>query len=639
MFTAKSVTIEHFKSIDQLEIPFKTLGGKKCLMFVGLNEAGKSNILDAISGKNLRQDYLISDCMNKKYKNNQYIKARVIFDINEDLFKKKLKETFPNMPKSLLELIKPKSAYTGYEVEDGQKQIVGWIEIHNIEDLASYYASNDGQIILTKEFEDQEALRVLQTKSDVKSTAKSPTDKELEDDEDGDEEEEEVADEDDEVEESNENERGWEPLTFDKLEDIINGKIEPNIDIVKWAYSDTAIFDKGVNLEEYLKDTSISWPLRNMLGSFCKRENDSQNSLIKRILTDEEEKSEFETKFADFLNQEFRSIWKDHEVNIKPFFDGSILKIQIEDSDARHKYFSMRKRSDGFKRFMAIMISFSFLSHVQLLSGKIIVIDEPEVHLHPSGIRYLRDELLKISENNIVLLATHSPFMIDSSTIERHYIVEKKNGDTTISNITSATVADDEVLARAFGLNIFQEILPERSIIVEGDDDKLIIQALLKGTAALNYHVISADGASKVKQLSNILEKNRLTGIFDADNEGKNAKRAFGRKTAMRDAYTLSDIINGLPKDATIEDLYPVEYVNSFLNSTLDEKVSIARDIPVLDQLCQQSDKAKSDKEYRNKIKKMMAESLVKDHWPKDMKKEAERLYQLQTWLNNHLTQ
>ena len=602
MFTAKSVTIEHFKSIDQLEIPFKALSGKRCLMFVGLNEAGKSNILDAISGKNLKQEYLISDCMNKKYKNNQYIKVKIHFDINEDLLKKKLKDTFPNMPNSLFGLIKPKSAYAGYEVEDGEKQIVGWIEIHNIEDLSSYCALNDSQIMLIKELEAQDALRDLQTKSDAKNTPKMLVTAKLANDEESDEEE--VVGEDDEIDEDIENDGTWETLTFDKLEDIINGKMEPDIDVIKWTYSDAAIFDKGVNLEEFLKDTSISWPLKNMLGSFCKKENDSQNALIKRILIDEEEKSEFETKFADFLNQEFRSIWKDHEVNIKPFFDGSILKIQIEDSDARHKYFSMRKRSDGFKRFMAIMISFSFLSHVKLLSGKIIVIDEPEVHLHPSGIRYLRDELLKISENNIVLLATHSPFMIDSNTIERHYIVEKKNGDTTISNITSATVTDDEVLARAFGLNIFQEILPEHSIIVEGDDDKLIIQALLKGTAALNYHVISADGASKVKLLSNILEKNKLTGVFDADSEGKNAKKAFGKKTAARDAYTLSDIIDGLPKDATIEDLYPVEYVNNFLNTTLDKKVFIAPDIPVLDQLCQQSDKVKSDKEYRNKLKK-----------------------------------
>jgi predicted ATP-dependent endonuclease of OLD family len=40
--------------------------------------------------------------------------------------------------------------------------------------------------------------------------------------------------------------------------------------------------------------------------------------------------------------------------------------------------------------------------------NKVILLDEPETHLHPSGQKYLRNELLKISENNLVIYATHS---------------------------------------------------------------------------------------------------------------------------------------------------------------------------------------------------------------------------------------
>lgn len=372
-----------------------------------------------------------------------------------------------------------------------------------------------------------------------------------------------------------------------------------------------------------------------MLGSYCKKENESTAALIKRILNDEEEKSEFQSKFEEFLNKEFRSIWKDHDINIRLSFDGANLKIQIADSDTVHKVFKMGKRSDGFKRFMAIMTSFSFLSRVELLSGKVIVIDEPEIHLHPSGIRCLRDELLNIARNNILLLATHSPFMIDTDALERHYIVEKKTGDTTISHINSSTIADDEVLSRAFGIDVFSEMLPEKSIIVEGKEDKIIINKLLSDFNGLSYNIFSADGASKARVLSNILEKNKLTFIFDADNEGIKEKKNL--KTAKKDAYILSDIVKDIPQSATIEDLYPLGYVNDFVKKNVDKNIDIKADVAMLVQLCQQSTIAKDDKEYRNKIKKQMAEQLIGKNWPSNLKVEGERLYTLQSWLKNHL--
>ena len=48
MIITKAI-IENFKSIDILEIPFDKIGDSYTKIFVGVNESGKSNILEALS--------------------------------------------------------------------------------------------------------------------------------------------------------------------------------------------------------------------------------------------------------------------------------------------------------------------------------------------------------------------------------------------------------------------------------------------------------------------------------------------------------------------------------------------------------------------------------------------------------------
>ena len=45
----KKVVIDNFKSIDHIELDFDKVGNSYTKIFVGLNESGKSNILEALS--------------------------------------------------------------------------------------------------------------------------------------------------------------------------------------------------------------------------------------------------------------------------------------------------------------------------------------------------------------------------------------------------------------------------------------------------------------------------------------------------------------------------------------------------------------------------------------------------------------
>jgi len=118
-----------------------------------------------------------------------------------------------------------------------------------------------------------------------------------------------------------------------------------------------------------------------------------------------------------------------------------------------------------------------------LLNNALILIDEPSISLHPTGERFLRDELIKISEKNFVIYSTHSIFMIDGENIGRHLKIEKRKEITTISEINESNIMDEEVVYNALGYSIFEN-LKKRNIIFEGWRDKKLFQVAMSKVPA-----------------------------------------------------------------------------------------------------------------------------------------------------------
>ena len=70
------------------------------------------------------------------------------------------------------------------------------------------------------------------------------------------------------------------------------------------------------------------------------------------------------------------------------------------------------------------------------LSNILLLLDEPETHLHPQAQRYLTNELIEITkrsdENNVIYFATHSNHMIDKEHVERCYKFSKQYEATEV---------------------------------------------------------------------------------------------------------------------------------------------------------------------------------------------------------------
>ena len=198
-----------------------------------------------------------------------------------------------------------------------------------------------------------------------------------------------------------------------------------------------------------------------------------------------------------------------------------------------------------------------------------ILIDEPETHLHPSGIRDLGKELLKVGEENYVFLATHSPFIIDKSHKERHYIVKKNNkAITEIVRIKeSDNIIDDEVLNMAFGINVFKDLMNPHRVLVEGASDKVILQKAFAMLGRKDIGITNGHG-SNIDTLASKMNVDSISVlvIVDDDNDGKKYKEnilKIGGVFSDQNVFTIRDLDGSIDSKSTIEDVLGIDYIKS----------------------------------------------------------------------------
>ena len=157
------------------------------------------------------------------------------------------------------------------------------------------------------------------------------------------------------------------------------------------------------------------------------------------------------------------------------------------------------------------------------------MIDETEIHLHPSGVRWMLKELIEIGKHNYLFISTYSNFMLDKNTRERHYLLTKnKAGLTEAHHITNnEDINDDEILQSAFGINVITDFLTPHTLLVEGATDKKLLQKALKQVKSDNDVLIANGTGANIVAASSYMLLNSVTPmvIIDDDKDGKEYKK------------------------------------------------------------------------------------------------------------------
>lgn len=550
----KKVNIENFKSISKIEIPFDKVGDSFTKIFVSINESGKSNILEALSFFDVPDDKVSFDlfCNQKMEDSNSCdIYFYLGFDEGEsDALQKTVNKcisTECNIEFSISNIIK--NVFLSKDFSSFDFEYSYDILLHN----SNMYIKSDKEIISIVDESHKTDDYVLL------------------------------------------NENNFDDYFYD----IVSNFLKENEPVVSvWKPSKEYLL-YNANLITFRDKPNSNKPLYNIFKLSGYKD---KNAIIEAIdkVTNARNRSQLVSKLNDSLNEYIGKVWKNSiDLIIEITETGSFsLLIKDKGDENRHDRFSITERSQGAKQFLSLILSLSIETTNHERKNELILIDEPEVHLHPSGIRDLSQELLKIGKNNYVFLATHSPFMIDKKHKERHFIVKKNSrAITELTRIKeSDNLIDDEVLNEAFGINVYQDLLNPHSVLVEGASDKIILQKAFKLLEREDIGITNGHGSN----IDTLASKMNFDGISvlvvtDDDKDGRKYKEnilkiggAFNNDTV----FTIRDLEGGIINQGTIEDALGVKYVESqfvkYYKSTFNEEltgITLLEDKPVIMQI------------------------------------------------------
>lgn len=533
------VEIINFRSIDRLILDFPY----SCQVLIGINESGKSNVLRALQLLDPQIPIVPADLRMERKVDPQVSEGHVRFEFTLDA------EQTQMVQLSIRELVEPSSrdqvfATVGDQsltvsdfcaatcrglhkvvLPSGTRSFTYWELPKDKYKISDGWARNTTDAVQQIDGGPEDAPFVVPPNGFVRLGGKARPD-------------------------------AFSAVTPDDLNKEIGSRvvnaIKDNLPkCVFWRYSDQYLLPSSVNIAAFVADPSTCMPLRSMfeladygLGdigtSITNAKNHSQHRYIQLL-----------RKVETAATNQIREVWKDHKnVRIELQPNGDLLvPIVIDDSVP----LDMASRSDGFKRFVSFLLQVSAKVRSKELNNVLILVDEPEMGLHPGGARSLMKELVKIGTTNKVVYSTHSIFMVDRDVVNRHLIVQKKNEVTQVKRAEKSQIQDEEVLYAAVGYSIFETLKP-RNVIFEGWRDKEIFRivsaAMSKSDKGLKEKLAEigmtyAEGVKDIKHVAGFLElaARPCLIVSDADTPALEKRKTYCNIGAWGKWVTLKDVV------------------------------------------------------------------------------------------------
>jgi len=302
---------------------------------------------------------------------------------------------------------------------------------------------------------------------------------------------------------------------------------------------------------------------------------------------------------SSYLSKQFRDLWTQKEVDFDIEIDGTTLNIFAEDK-AVGMPVRLNRRSSGFRWHVSFAWKFTHASRGQY-KGCILLLEEPGIHLHYSGQRDLLEVFQRLSESNTILYTTHLASMVDAAYPERVRIVETSANHATVKKgVVSSQRAPMAVIELSLGLTGDMSGLlgTRQTLIVEGGDDALILHKLsgiLRGEGKVHLsdriYLWPARGASKTPMYAAFaVGQGWDSGVLlDTDAEGHAAKgkieeltlKGLADEQRSRFRVLMLGKAAGIKKtDAAIEDLFDDQFYIECVNTAFGIAVK-PEDLPV----------------------------------------------------------
>lgn len=321
------------------------------------------------------------------------------------------------------------------------------------------------------------------------------------------------------------------------------------------------------------------------------------SDILGTIVEESEEYIQFKEQFSRLFDndesevrQKLNELGTEVEVYLKKQFpDGTSVKFMVnqpEFSDLLKSFdttvddgieTNAEDKGDGMQRAIMLSIIQAFADYRKRKSGGgtfLFLLDEAELHLHPTAQRALKNALLEISETDQVMLNTHSSVLVaDENENQRIFKVEKDNKITSIIQVDK--VDKINVIYDLLGGSPSDLLLPRNFIIVEGRSEFIFLKTIIQRFYGNKYDGIKilfarGDLDEQVPSLlavhklfvplagsENPIYKDKAIVLIDKPNSGQTNKYRL-----FKEGYTYlfeNNQVKELPVES-LEEYYPEEF-------------------------------------------------------------------------------
>lgn len=255
-----------------------------------------------------------------------------------------------------------------------------------------------------------------------------------------------------------------------------------------------AMEDIGEDLGKAKAGSTIKALLDEIMQPILKAHGDLNNAIatVRNILTSGGEHrsihlKEFDQKATNALESFFPDLALDLDlqvIDVKEFFKAGDLHVTDKVTGDRRRFDQMGTGAQRAIQMSLIRyLADTTTSNTEKPTRRLLLIDEPELYLHPQGVRRLRQALLELSKAGFqVIFSTHSPLMLSRENAVDTVIVLKNKEAGTLTHkplrqVVKSALNDAESQSRTlFELGNLAEIyFSDLVVLCEGKTDKRLL--------------------------------------------------------------------------------------------------------------------------------------------------------------------
>lgn len=299
--------------------------------------------------------------------------------------------------------------------------------------------------------------------------------------------------------------------------------------------------DSAEDVSKFKAGNTIGKLISNLQKEIIKTKGEEINTALSAIgkklnLNGEERLQEF-SEFDDSINGKigdfFPGLTLNLDVptpNISDLFKQGSIKV-TETGNKRSTDFSDMGHGAQRAIQMTLIRHLAEITKDVTKEGKtnLLLIDEPELFLHPQAIEQIRGSLKVLAKKGYqVVFSTHSPFMIDQADIPITNIVRKNEEGTKVESRLKEAIEkvldDNESQARLLfdTYNLGQILFSDMVLVAEGDTEKHVLPTLFQSATGKTLGesklaLVIATGSPNIPGMLSILSEMNIPAKALAD--------------------------------------------------------------------------------------------------------------------------